>query len=70
MLRGKISCFVNKAAKTPNQAMNAEYFLTRASRTGGEPPDRFSFANPCGYPGAFTPDSGIALTAGSRSARQ
>jgi len=43
MLHGKISCFfVNKTEKTPNQAMNAEDFLSKASRTGSEPPDHFS----------------------------
>lgn len=37
MLRGKISwLFVNKAANTPNQAMNAEDFQARASNAGRE----------------------------------
>ncbi|MHB1621238.1 MAG: hypothetical protein ACYCTY_14895 [Sulfuricella sp.] len=49
MLRGKISyLFVNKAAKTPNQAMNAEDFQAKTSSPGREAINRLEASSPEG----------------------
>ncbi len=49
MLRGKILWrFVNKAAKTPNQAMNAEDFQAKTSGAGRETVNRLEARSPNG----------------------